>query len=446
MVRWTFFPRINGSGGVLPVLLISCLLWACGGGGSTGGGGGTVEGYVVDGPVNGAQINCFEIDSNGKPTSQINIDPAQSAASGSFTLPSAVNVSDPVLCTSTGGTDTVSTHPAVDLSVMIPGGVPKGATVTANLTPLTTVATQLVQNGGAAATAQEISNTLTDVANEFGLDSSDLLTLVPSAAAGATSAQQKYDQILTDLSNITVAESVTMTELIAALTTDVETDLVLDGLTNIPSPNTPVPIGNTTLDQVPEFQLLLDTVIELAFAPASGTCTDDCVSMARNATKSTAGVLAIDIKANNIMAGNVFGAAFDVDILDATVTQWNGSGFMSCTTPPQGCTNSGLASGNFLEGSLPFTVNYFVNLLNGTDKNTLLVGPSEVAPATGVTGSGTIITLKFKKAPGAVVGQSTTLNFAANSLNDSLANPIAGITWSPPGTGPIFENTITVKF
>lgn len=438
MVRWTFHLRIHESGGsrgVLPVLLMSCLLWACGGGGSTGSGGGTVTGYVVDGPVNGAQINCFEVDSNGQPTMQINIDSAQSANGGSFTLPTAVNVTDPVLCTSTGGTDTVSGADAVDLSVMIPDGVPNGATVTANLTPLTTVATQIVQTGGTA-TAQEITNSLTDVANEFGLAGSDLLTLVPSSTG--TPAQQKYDQILTDLSAIAVAESVTMDVLIDALANDVGSDLVLDGLTNIPAPNTQVPIGGTHLDQVPEFQALLDTVIEMGFTPDSVSCTPNCVSMARNATESSTGVLAIDVKANDITNGNVFGAAFDVDIQDTTVTQWNGLGFMSCTTPPSGCANSGLASGSFLEGSLPFTVNYFVSLLNGTDTNTLVVGPSEVAPATGVIGSGTIVTLKFKKI--GTQGQTSMLSFSSNSLEDpsSPPNPIAGISWS--------AGTITVAF
>jgi hypothetical protein len=427
-------PRINGGSGALPVLLISSLLCACGGGGGTGGVGGTVEGYVIDGPVNGALINCFEMDSNGQPTTQINIDPAQTGASGSFTLPSAVNVSDPVLCTSTGGTDTDTLDPAVDLSVMIPGGVPKGMTVTANLTPLTTVATQVVQNGGAAATAQEIMNTLTDVADEFGLTGTDLLTLVPSSSPSATPEQQKYDQILTDLINITVGQSVTMDVLIESLANDVGSDLALDGLTNIPAPKTPVPLGGTTLDLVPEFQVLLDTVIEMGFTPDPTSCTPpNCVSMARNATESTAGVLAIDVKANNITAGNVFGAAFDVDIQNTTVTQWNGSGVMTCTEvapTPLGC-----ATGNFLEAQPP--VNYLVNLSGGI--NTLVVGATEISPATGVTGDGTImtiITLKFKKI--GMQGDASTLSFAANSLNDSSANPIGGISWS--------AGTITVTY
>jgi hypothetical protein len=430
MVRWTSYLRIHESGGsrgVLPVLLMSCLLWACGGGGSVGNGGGTVTGVVVDGPVSGADINCFQVLSNGTAPMQINIEPAQTTSDGSFTLETAVNVTDPVLCTSTKGTDTVSHLDAVDLSVMIPGGVPNGATVTANLTPLTTVATQIVQNGGTA-TAQEITNALTDVANEFGLATSDLLALVPSSTG--TTEQQKYDQILTDLSNITVAESVTMTELIAALTTDVETDLVLDGLTNIPAPNTQVPIGGTTLNQVPEFQALLDTVIEMEFTPDAASCTPNCVSMVRNATKSTAGVLAIDIKANNITAGNVYGAAFDVDIQDTTVTKWNGSGIMTCTEVYP--TFLGCLTGNFLESQPP--VDYLVNLSGGI--NTLVVGVTEFPSATGVTGSGTMITLIFKKV--GTQGQTSTLSFAANSLHDPSVSPIAGISWS--------AGTITVAF
>jgi hypothetical protein len=173
----------------------------------------------------------------------------------------------------------------------------------------------------------------------------------------------------------------------------------------------------------------LDTVIEMGFTPDLASCTPNCVSMVRNATKSAAGVLAIDIKANAITAGSVFGAAFDVNIQNTTVTQWNGSGVMTCTEVAP--TSLGCTAGNFLEVQPP--VDYLVNLSGGN--NTLVVGAAEFAPATGVTGSGTIITLKFKKI--GMQGAASTLSFAANSLNDLSANPIAGI-WS--------AGTVTVAF
>jgi hypothetical protein len=436
MAYWRFALRINGIKGILPVLLMSSLLWACGGGGGTGNAGGTVTGVVVDGPVTGAQVNCFLVDSNGNPGMQINVDFATTIDDGSFTLATAVNATDPVICTSTGGTDTVSGNPAVDLSVMIPDGVPNGTTVTANLTPLTTVATQVVQSGGTA-TALEISNSLTNVATAFGLTGSDLQALVPSNAIcdpkdpqyQACTAQNKYQQILDDLSAIAVAESVTMTDLIAALTTDVGTDLVLDGLNGGAS----IPLGSTDLDQVQEFQSLLDTVIEMKFAADPATSPNG-VSMVRNATESSAGVLAIDIKANNITAGSVFGAAFDVDIQNTTTVQWNGSDVMDCLptlNPPAPPTPStGCEPGSFLEPEPP--VNYLVYLQNTggvVDFNKLVVGASEQAPATGVTGSGTIITLKFKKT--GTLGQFSTLSFSANSLYDSSSPPNAiSSTWS----------------
>jgi hypothetical protein len=413
-----------------PAFLLAALLPACGGSGGSGGGGGTIKGVVADGPIIGATINCFRVDvDTGQPTGPaINTTAIITDGNGSFTLTTSTNITGPLMCDSTGGADTVSMTPAPDLSVLIPDSLTGDATMTANLTPLTTVATQIVQtqiayNGGAAS-AQEltdtITNTLMNVATAFGLTDFDLLTRPPNAASSDPQ-QVKYQQILDNLSAmLTSNPSVTFTALTNALATDLANDDVLDGLDG--SPDTPVFIDSTPLDQVPEFQTLLDTVIEMGF-DSDNDCialnTPNSVCMVRNATKSTAGVLAIDVKANAIN-GNVIGAAFEVDIQNTNVTQWNGLGTMTCTES----TPSGCEPGDFLEQP-PATVDYVVRLQQGI-LYTLLVGATQV-PFSETPGGdgGTIVTLKFKKCDNSCSGSSRLQFFDTQTTPcDDFNNPI----------------------
>ena len=460
----------SGGRRLASVLLISSFLWACAGGGGGGGSSNTsVTGYVGDGPVENAVVNCFLADSAGHPADSINDSIANpygvnTDSSGTFTL-MTTPADGPVICTSTAGTDTVNNSPAPDLSVMIPTGVTPGNTVTANLTSLTTVATQIVQSGTTSVTSSTVSKALSTVANAFGLNGCDLLTLVPLVPPGLATCpapanpnlapvEKRYQQILDDLSGI-ATNGPNFSDLVVALATDLAGDLELDGLDS----STRIKIGATTtyLDQVISLPpgspgsttySLLDSVIGLKFTPASSGCSANCVSMAENVTDSNvkdisnAGVLAIDVTFTNTTPPtppvSVFGAAFDVDIVDSTVTQWNGSGIMKCTDSPVyvGCQPGGL-----LEGAPPVT--YTVNLQDGTNANILIVGGSEVAPATGVTGSGTIIELKFQLWSG-LGGTSSALNFNNNALYDSSAASISGVTWgNGVGSSPL-GGTVTI--
>jgi hypothetical protein len=475
---WRLFLRNSCVPSVTAVLLISGLLLACGGGGGGGGGGSSTEvtGYVGDGPIENAAVNCYQVDTNGQKTVSINDSSANpngvsTASDGSFTLLTA-SASGPVLCTSTNGTDITNNVPAPDLSVMIPNGVPAGTSVTANLTTLTTVATKIVQSGtppwDTPVTSTMVSDALSIVADAYGLTGCDLLKLVPLVPPNSTTCpplsnpnlsppEDRYQQILDELSAIaTNGPEPDFDTLMTALASDLAVDKILDGLDDgtpiylcTPTPCTPTlaqiisqPPGHPGSTKYS----LLDTVIGLQFTPAASACSSNCVNMVLNATKSLpgAGVLAIDVNASSITAGSVFGAAFDVNILDSTVTQWYGSGFLNCTTESQNnfqCSTIGFDSGGFLEGPSPyFEVNYFLNLLNGTDPNTLIVGASEHSPETGVTGSGTIVTLYFQRE--SPMSGSSTLRFNNNVLYDST-NSTIGVTWGD-GTNPALGGTVTI--
>jgi hypothetical protein len=434
-----------------PALLLAALLPACGGGGGGGGSGGTIKGVVADGPISGAMINCYQVDTaTGQPTGPaINTTASITDGNGRFTLTTSANITGPLICTSTGGDDGVTLAP--DLSVLIPESVTGDASVTANLTPLTTVATrivqtQTVQNGGAAS-AQEITDTLTNVASMFGLTDFDLLKSQPDDASSDPQ-KVKYQQILNNLFDIADYLSSTnpnppvtdaFAELIGALATDLANDDVLDGLDN----GSQIPISTTYLDQVvPEFQYLLDTVIEMKFDPATSQLSNS-VSMARNATKSSTGVLAIDVRANTINYSGVVGAAFEVDIQNTAVIQWSGSTTMTmlCTeTPPSGCE-----PGDFLEQPpADNPVTYFVFLQQGT-LSTLLAGAVQIPQTSGIpSGSdGTVITLKFRKycdcsgSSKLEFYDNTTQHCAdpnnpigCNTLLDSNGNDITDVSWS----------------
>lgn len=131
---------------------------------------------------------------------------------------------------------------------------------------------------------------------------------------------------------------------------------------------------------------------------------NDTVYMAINRAGST---LTIDIKCNNI-TGSVFGAAFDIDF------------------DPTKMTYSDKAAGDFLESG-GNTVNSMAILQSGST-NKLIVVVTRQAPATGQTGSGTLVTLKFNVVPNA--SGSSSVSFSRYDLKDSANASIPGITWT----------------
>ena len=99
------------------------------------------------------------------------------------------------------------------------------------------------------------------------------------------------------------------------------------------------------------------------------------VYMAQNSALSSGDILAIDVKMNNL-SSNAYGAAFDVDF-DSTKMTYNS-----------------YAVGSFLEQG-ENTVNYQMGLQSG-NSGKLVVGISRQGGVGGVSGSGTIVTLKFR--------------------------------------------------
>lgn len=144
-----------------------------------------------------------------------------------------------------------------------------------------------------------------------------------------------------------------------------------------------------------------DSSTTITFSGSSPT--DNSVYMAKNDILSSGDVIAIDVKANNI-TGQVYGAAFDVDFDSSRVTY------------------DSKVEGSFLEqgGNSP---TYLVSLQSGST-NKLVIGISRQGASSGVPGSGTIVTLKFR-----VTGNSS-LAFSNKELRDSSAQPISGISWS----------------
>jgi hypothetical protein len=128
----------------------------------------------------------------------------------------------------------------------------------------------------------------------------------------------------------------------------------------------------------------------------------DAIHMSQNSSLSSGDILAIDIKANDI-SSNVYGAAFDVKFDSSKITY------------------DSYVSGSFLESG-GNTVNYQVGLQSG-NSGKLVVGISRQGPVSGISGSGTLVTLKFK-----VTGISVVV-FSNNVLKDSSNQTISGINW-----------------
>lgn len=144
-------------------------------------------------------------------------------------------------------------------------------------------------------------------------------------------------------------------------------------------------IGTTTPSQVITFR---------GTAPVNET-----IYMSKNNAFSSGGMLAIDIKANNI--SNTYGVAFDVDFDSSKITY------------------DGYIVGSYLEAG-GGTVNYFVSPQTGK----LVVGISRLTGV--VSGSGTIVTLKFKS----IASGDTPVSFNNNIVRDANNQTIPAVTWN----------------
>lgn len=125
------------------------------------------------------------------------------------------------------------------------------------------------------------------------------------------------------------------------------------------------------------------------------------IYLSQNNALSNDNTLAINVKANN--TSNVYGTVFDVDF-DSTKM-----------------TYESYAAGNYLENG-GATVTYMLTPSSGK----LIVGISRLGTVGGVSGSGTIVTLKFK----AVAAGVASVDFSNNTVRDSGNQSIQGVTWN----------------
>lgn len=135
----------------------------------------------------------------------------------------------------------------------------------------------------------------------------------------------------------------------------------------------------------------------LVFSSSVQSPQGSSVNMSQNTALSAGDTLAVDVLAKDV--SNVFGASFDVDFDSSKITY------------------AGFVAGDLLGPG----INTYAELQQGTS-NKVIVGVSRTSGT--VSGSGAIITLKFK-----VTGNSP-FAFSNEKLKDSNNQPIAGITWS----------------
>jgi hypothetical protein len=209
-----------------------------------------VAGAAFDGPVGGAAIAAYSISSTGV-VSSAPIASTVSNADGSYSLTLPSGFSGPVLITSLGGTykDDVTgqTVQAGGLSVLIPDG---SGTVTAELTPLTSLAAQLALQLAAASGTSPASiamNLNAAIGMYFGgvgnITSTALVDVTTAnCATTATQASVDISLIVAGLSQLAADNGVTSAALTQALIQDFTANGTFLGSIN----NTPitVPLAN----------------------------------------------------------------------------------------------------------------------------------------------------------------------------------------------------------
>jgi alpha-tubulin suppressor-like RCC1 family protein len=242
-----------------------------------------VNGAVVDAFVAGATVSAYQLNADG--TQGTLIATTTTDSSGNYSL-NLGTYSGPVYLTSTGGTYTdTATGQTVDLtgtglvlSAIIPGA---SGTVTAEITPLTTMAAQLVPTlvaGPPASSASAAATTANGlISNYFGI--SNILNTVlldlsqAGCATGATQGSIDASLLLAAIGDLANQYKVTAPALTQALIEDIS-DGKWDGALN----GKPITLTSTT-GQVVALSLIegnalsgLETAL-LAFASSqSNTC------------------------------------------------------------------------------------------------------------------------------------------------------------------------------
>ena len=229
-------------------------LYACGGSSSDSPApvpvaGATLTGAVTDGPVAGATVSAFALSPSGSilpPGTALAT--AITSPSGTYTLTLPTNTSGPVLVESSGGTytDDLTGQKGVhgwDLSAVIPNVASTQLTpITAQLTPLTTLAAQfalgIAAAPGSTTTVSEAASTITALVGDYfggqnNLQGTPIVDVsTPGCATGADVETTDATLVLAALNKFAFANQVQSSDLIAAVVKDLVPDGVLDGQSN----------------------------------------------------------------------------------------------------------------------------------------------------------------------------------------------------------------------
>ncbi len=197
-----------------------------------------VSGAVVDGPVSGATISAFAVSSAGV-VGTTPLATAITTATGSYSLTLPAGTTGAILLTSTGGSfiDDVTgkTVNAPDLSVLIPS-VSGTAPVTAQLTPLTTIAAQVALATSSA--TNSVSSVAAAINTAIGAalgGQSDIvgtpLVDVSTAGCAAAASQASIDAslVLAGINQLAAMYNVSTPDLIQAIVADIQSDNTFDG-------------------------------------------------------------------------------------------------------------------------------------------------------------------------------------------------------------------------
>jgi DNA-binding beta-propeller fold protein YncE len=201
-----------------------------------------LSGAVVDGPVAGATLSAYAVSSAGV-VGTTALATATTSSTGSYTLTLPAGTTGAVLVKSTGGTfvDDVTgkTVSAPTLEALIPTIAAGATAVTAQLTPLTTIAAQVALDtssatnpvgSAAAAINTAIGSALGGQSNIVGTP----LVNVSTAGCAASASQASVDAslVLAGIAQLAAAYDVSTADLVQALIADIESDNVFDGTAN----------------------------------------------------------------------------------------------------------------------------------------------------------------------------------------------------------------------
>lgn len=242
------------------LIVLTTILAACGGGGGSSApvvpppAMTVVKGQVVDDYVEGATVNAYQVNADGAQGALI-AGPVTTDSNGNYSL-NLGSYSGPVYLTSSGGTyvetatgQTVTlSNTGTILSAIIPNA--SGA-VTAEITPMTTMAAQLVTTViqdsspkitvvAAAAAANNLLSKYFGIANVLNTELLDLSQA--GCTTGASPDSIDATLVLAAIGDLANTSGVSEPDLIAALIQDISSDGVWNGKAN----GQDIPVATTT--------------------------------------------------------------------------------------------------------------------------------------------------------------------------------------------------------